>query len=145
MSDDTNITDNKKDLLRERKRHTARKRAQDTDPPRWLTHPPPAGPDPPLSAHWPDPPPPAGPDPPHQLTDLTPPPPPSAHWPDPPQLDLTLPPPAGPDPPQGVDRQTKWNYYLPVVLRTRAVKIVLSVSLIHFLVVRIFFWHSVVP
>ena len=26
-------------------------------------------------------------------------------------------------PPPGVDRQTKWNYYLPVVLRTRAVKI----------------------
>ena len=25
-------------------------------------------------------------------------------------------------PPPGVDRQTKWNYYLPVVLRTRAVK-----------------------
>ena len=24
-------------------------------------------------------------------------------------------------PPPGVDRQTKWNYYLPVVLRTRAV------------------------
>ena len=32
---------NKKVLLRERKRHTARKRAQDADPP------PPAGPDPP--------------------------------------------------------------------------------------------------
>ena len=27
-----------------------------------------------------------------------------------------------PPPPPGVDRQTKWNYYLPVVLRTRAVK-----------------------
>ena len=26
-------------------------------------------------------------------------------------------------PPPGVDRQTKWNYYLPVVLRTRAVTI----------------------
>ena len=33
-------------------------------------------------------------------------------------------PPGGvPGPPPGVDRQTKWNYYLPVVLRTRAVKI----------------------
>ena len=44
------LTLNKKDPLRERKRHTARKRAQDADPPpRWLTDPPPppAGPDPP--------------------------------------------------------------------------------------------------
>ena len=89
-------------------------------PPGW-TWPPRAGwtwPSPP-SAHWPDPPPPsahwpdrplAGPDPPGWTWH---PPPPSAHWPDPP--------PAGPDPPPGVDRQTKWNYYLPVVLRTRAV------------------------
>ena len=77
---------NKKDLLRERKRHTARKRAQDADTP------PPVG-----SLTWPPTP--------CRLTDLTP------------------PPPAGPDPPPpGVDRQTKWNYYLPVVLRTRAVK-----------------------
>ena len=29
--------------------------------------------------------------------------------------------PGPPLPPPGVDRQTKWNYYLPVVLRTRAV------------------------
>ena len=65
--------------------------------------------------------------PPHQL-DLTPPPVGSLTWPPPagwtwpprrltdltpPRLDLT--------PPPGVDRQTKWNYYLPVVLRTRAV------------------------
>ena len=53
-------------------------------------------------------------------TDLTPPPrwldltPPAGWtWPPPPRLDLT--------PPPGVDWQTKWNYYLPVVLRTRAV------------------------
>ena len=70
---------NKKVLLRERKRHTARKRAQDADPPPQL--------------------------------DLTPPP--------PRRLDLT-PPAAGPDPPPRCEL-TKWNYYLPVVLRTRAV------------------------
>ena len=101
-----------------------------------------AGPDPPpQSAHWPDPPP--------GWLDLTPPPvgsltwpppigsltwpPPGWTWP-PPVGSLTWPPPpgsAGPDPPPGwtwpppgVDRQTKWNYYLPVVLRTRAVNIV---------------------
>ena len=154
------IPTNKKVLLRKRKRHTARKRAQDADPP-------PAGPDPPLPtdltpplADWPDPPPGWTWPPPCRLTDLIPPanwtwPPPSADWPDPPQLDLT-PPPIGspdlippqldltppqsadwPDPPPGwtwppprqltwpdpppVDKLTKWNYYLPVVLRTRAV------------------------
>ena len=72
----------------------------------WLTWPPPpAGPDPPPVGWltWPPPPP-------HRLTDLTPP-----AGPDPP-------PPGWTDPPPGVDRQTKWNYYLPVVLRTRAVK-----------------------
>ena len=89
---------------------------------------PPAGPDPPLppSWTWPTPPrldlthpsPPAGPDPPL---------PPSWTWPTPPpRLDLTHPSPPGwtwpaPPPPPGVDWQTKWNYYLPVVLRTRAV------------------------
>ena len=48
-----------------------------------------------------------------RLTDLTP----LPGW-------LTWPtsPPAGLTPPQGVDKLTKWNYYLPVVLRTRAVK-----------------------
>ena len=73
---------NKKDLLRERKRHTARKRAQDANPPPVgsLTWPPP-----PL-AHWPDPLP-AGPDPPPAGWTW---PPQSAHWP--PQLDLTPPP-----------------------------------------------------
>ena len=54
-----------------------------------------------------------------------------------PRLDLAVYPPTAPwhsgkcckalwdmgTPPPGVDRQTKWNYYLPVVLRTRAVKI----------------------
>ena len=116
-----------------------------TWPPRQLDLTPPAGPDPPASWTWP---PLAGPDPPCQLDlnpppqlDLTPPcqldltspagsdPPTSWTWPPrqldltPPQLDLTPPPPAGPDPhPPGVDWQTKWNYYLPVVLRTRAVK-----------------------
>ena len=62
-----NLQKNKKVLLRERKRHTARKRAQDGDPPRQLdlTPPPPRQLDltpPPLAA---------GPDPPRQL-DLTP-------------------------------------------------------------------------
>ena len=102
---------NKKVLLRERKRHTARKRAQDADPP-------PAGPDPP--------PPPAGltfdPDPPgwidlwpwHPLLDLTLPLPTPPHPPTP-LLDwpLTLtPPPAGWTwPPPQV--WTKWKHYLP--------------------------------
>ena len=142
---------NKKVLLRERKRHTARKRAQDADPPPpadwppppWLdlTPPPPAGPDPPprsadwpdppgwtwppWSADWPDPPPLADwPDPPptswtwplpHWLTDLTPPPRRLNLTPPPGRLtDLTHPP---------VDKLTKWNYYLPVLLRTREVMI----------------------
>ena len=72
-------------------------------PPCWLdlTPPPPAGPDPPLAG--PDPPLPAGPDPP------------PACWTWPPPISWTWP------PPPGVDWQTKWNYYLPVVLRTRAV------------------------
>ena len=65
-------------------------------------------------------------DPPHWL-DLTPPPP-SAGPDPPPPAGWTWPPlpPVGwtwPSPPPGVDWQTKWNYYLPVVLRTRAVKI----------------------
>ena len=57
----------------------------------------------------------------------TPPPPPGGY------LTRVPPPPPGvgggyltrvfPPSPPGVDRQTKWNYYLPVVLRTRAVKI----------------------
>ena len=42
------ICHNKKDLLRERKRHTAHKRVQDADPP-------PAGPDPPPGWTWPPP------------------------------------------------------------------------------------------
>ena len=80
----------------------------------------------PLPADWPDPPPP-----PHWLTHLTPPP---AGWPPCQLTDLTpcqltdlTPPPAGWPPPGGltppplVDKLTKWNYYLPVVLRTRAV------------------------
>ena len=92
---------NKKVLLRERKRHTACKRAQDADPPLAGPNPPPAGPDPP-QLDWPPrldlthPPP--GPDPPR--LDLTHPPrldltPPGWTWP-PPQLDWS--PPAGPDP-----------------------------------------------
>ena len=82
----TYILRNKKVLLREHKRHTARKRAQDAEPPptpAGLT-PPPPGPDPPPAAGpYPPPqqldlPPPsrtAGPDPPPGWTDLTPPPP----------------------------------------------------------------------
>ena len=89
---------NKKVLLRERKRHTARKRAQDDDPlPAGWTWPPPLS---------------AGPDPP-------------PHW-----LELTPPSP-------GVDRQTKWNYYIPVVLRTRAVNIARS------FIIKIFFFQGV--
>ena len=47
----------------------------------------------------------------------------------------TPPPPGGdltrvPPPPPRVDRQTKWNYYLPVVLRTRAVKISIIAGLL---------------
>ena len=78
---------NKKVLLRERKRHTARKRAQDADPPptswTWPLPPPTGWTWPPQSADWPDPPLPAGPDPP-----------PLADWPDPPPhwLDLIPPP-----------------------------------------------------
>ena len=89
---------NKKVLLRERKRHTARKRVQDADPP--------PGPDPPPPGSWTWPPrqldltPPAGPDPPGSWT-----------WP-PPAAGPDPPPPAGPDPPP-VDKLTKWNYYLP--------------------------------
>ena len=187
------LIENKKDLLRERKRHTARKRAQDADRPPLLTdtphprrldlNPPPAGwtwPLPPTGWTWPPPagwtwplpvtgwtwPPPAGwtwP----PLSAHWPDPPPLAHWPDPPPGSLTWtltpagpdsPTPAGPDslpagwtwlppswldltppcrltdltpptcwtwppPPPGVDRQTKWNYYLPVVLCTWAVTI----------------------
>ena len=108
---------NKKVLLLERKRHTARKRAQDADPPQPLTEPNPRldltpqldlTPPPPL-ADWPDPPP-VG-----WLTWPSP----SADWPDPPppigSPDLT------PGDPPTMDKLTKWNYYLPVVLRTRAV------------------------
>ena len=110
--------------------------------------PPPAGPDPPPRLTDLTSPLLAGPDPPHQLDltppprqlDLTPPPtswtwpvPPPASWTWPPRLDLTPPPSADwpdppppsrldwPPPPPGVNWQTKWNYYLPVVLRTRAV------------------------
>ena len=59
----------------------------------------------------------------------------------PPQLDLAgtpppvwtwqVPPPSGPGrvpPPLGVDWQTKWNYYLPVVLRTRTVNITVTTT-----------------
>ena len=62
--------------------------------------------------------------PPPLLTWPTPPCPPG-YWPPlPPPAGLTWPPlPAGQTwpPPAGVDKLTKWNYYLPVVLRTRAV------------------------
>ena len=74
------INNNKKVLLRERKRHTARKRAQDADTP-----PPLAGPDPP-------PPQAAEPDPPCGWIDL---------WPDPLPAGPDPPGPAGPDPPRG--------------------------------------------
>ena len=139
----------KKVLLRERKRHTARRVVSTPSvvlpgyPPRggYLTRVPPPG-------GVPDPgtPPPGGyPDPPGGLPDLgTPPggvpdpgsppggyltrvPPRGGTWPGYPPGGGTWPgpPPGGgtrtPLPPR-VDRQTKWNYYLPVVLRTRAVK-----------------------
>ena len=135
---------NKKVLLRERKRHTTRKRVQDADPPRldlpppgqldlkpppvgWLTWPPPPSwlDLTPPSADWPDPPLPAGPDPP-QLSG----------WPAPPLAGWTWPPlPAGPDPPPlaGPDPPPprcgqSENITFPI-LRMRAVKImVLSVS-----------------
>ena len=125
---------NKKVLLRERKRHTARKRAQDADsPPAGWTDPPlPAGlthPPPPADwtdlthPHWLDwPTPPGWTDlTPPSWTDLTPPPPaglthpPQLDWPDPPPpswTDLT-PHPAGltwPSPPQV---WTDWKHYLP--------------------------------
>ena len=124
---------NKKVLLRERKRHTARKRAQDADPPRWLT--PPPGWTWPPPADWPPQldltPPPLADLIPHQL-DLTPSPrrldltPPGFTWPppagltfdpDPPWLDLTFDPDPSPrldlsplrrldltPPPPGVDK-----------------------------------------
>ena len=122
---------NKKVLLRERKRHTARHAASTPyvvlslltppagpDPPGW-TWPPPAGPDPPTSWTWPTPP--AGPDPP--WLDLTPPPlagpdpPPPLAGPGPPPQRLDLTPPGGwtwPTPP--VDRQKDRHvskHYLP--------------------------------
>ena len=131
-----NTVRNKKVLLRERKRHTVR-RVESTHSVSYLGWPPPpAGPRPP--PHWldltppaswtcpPPLPPPAGPDPPG-WTWPTPLPPAGWTWPppagpDPPpcQLDLT-PPRLDQDPPPPVNKLTKWNYYLPVVLRTRAV------------------------
>ena len=110
-----NYWDNKKVLLRERKRHTARRVA--STPYVVLTGYPP--------------PPPAGYPPPRQGK-----PPPAGY---PPGLDLAgYPPPPQwlphgilenvakhygiwVSPPPGVNKLTKWNYYLPVVLRTRAV------------------------
>ena len=143
----------KKVLLRERKRHTARRVVTTHSVVlSWLTPPPPVGWTwPPLSA-GPDPPPLlAGPEPPPCWLDLTPAvsytwpppllagpdPPPSWTWPPPPLAGLTPPPrldltPPRLDltPPPPVDRQNHgWmdrrvsKHYLPVVLRTRAVNI----------------------
>ena len=111
---------NKKVLLRERKRHTARCRVVTTHSVvlSWLIPPPPAGWTDPPSWTWP--PPPAGPDPPPPpgRLDLTPslptglrtaqpPRPPWLDWPDQPT-------------PLWTDKHL-WKQYLPVVLRTRAV------------------------
>ena len=108
-------SNNKKVLLRERKRHTGPQEGARCWPPR------PAGPDPPLGwltwpplAGWPDPPAPPG-----RLTDLTPPS--QLDLTPPSQLDLTPPRQLTDLIPPPVDKLTKWNYYLPVVLRTRAV------------------------
>ena len=92
------IMRNKKVLLRERKRHTARRVVSThSDVLSWLT--PPRLADPPPS--WLTPP---------WLTDLPP------SWLTPPPGWVSSLPPS-----LGVDKLTKWNYYLPVVLRTRAV------------------------
>ena len=111
---------NKKVLLRECKRHTARKRAQDADPPPLADPPPRLDLTPPGSWTWP----PRQLDltPPHRQLDLTPPPsswtwtppgswtwPPPAAGPDPPAAGPD-PPPAGLTPPQV---WTKWKHYLP--------------------------------
>ena len=122
---------NKKVLLRERKRHTARRVA--STPYVVLTGYPPRAPPP--ARVPPSPQPGNPPQPGYPPSQGTPPArvPPSQGTP---QLDLAgYPPPAAPwhsgkcckalwntgTPPPGVDRQTKWNYYLPIVLRTRAV------------------------
>ena len=112
---------NKKVLLRERKRHTARRVVSTPSvvlpgyPPgggTWPGYPPQGGyltRVPPRGGTWPGYPPGGVPDPGN----------PPGGVPDP-----GTPPggvPGPPLPPPGVDRQTKWNYYLPVVLRTRAV------------------------
>ena len=111
----------------------------------WPPPPPSAGPEQPPPPRWLDltpPPPLAGPDPPHRL-DLTPPPPagpdppiswtwpPLTGWTWPPPVSWTWPPPNWTWPPPGVDWQTKWNYYLPVVQRTRAVIINVEVRSQH--------------
>ena len=115
---------NKKVLLHERKRHTARHVVSTHSVVlSWLT-PPPAGLTPP-QLDWPpwlDWPPPAG------LTHLPPAGLTPTRWTDPPWLDWPPPPAELADwPPSPMDRQTDRHvskHYLPVVLRTRAVKIV---------------------
>ena len=108
---------NKKALLRERKRHTARKRAQDANPP---------------SPAWTDtPPPPAGLTLPPWWLDWTP----LPGWPDPPWL--TWPPPAGltwlPPPQAGLTwppaHMNRLKTLPSPILRMRAVIMFLSVSL----------------
>ena len=101
---------NKKVLLRERKRHTAR--CVVSTPSVVLTgYPPPPDRVPPRGGTWPGTPPGGVPRPPllpHGILGNV-----AKHY------GIWVPPP-------GVDRQTKWNYYLPVVLRTRAVIITLN-------------------
>ena len=116
------VWNNKKVLLRERKRHTAR-RVVSTPSVVLPGYPPPGGgypvryprtprggyPVPPLGGGYPDPP--------HC---------PMAFWE---MLQSIM---GYGYPPPGVDRQTKWNYYLPVVLRTRAVIIYLRMHFVIF-------------
>ena len=102
---------NKKVLLRERKRHTARHVASTPYVVlSWLTPPPP-----PRLDLTPPPSPLAGPDPPPRRLDLTPPP--RLSWP----TDPTPPPPPWTD--RFVDGQTRVKTLPSLVLRTRAVKI----------------------
>ena len=122
-----NHAENKKVLLRERKRHTAR-RVVSTPSVILPGYPPPPPSWPGRGGTRSGPPPPGGYPvryPPGGVPGQVPPPP-RPGYPPPPRCPMAFwemlqsimgygyPPP-------GVDRQTKWNYYLPVVLRTRAV------------------------